>query len=220
SEYEAKTLLHAFGLPVAETVIASSRDQAVAAAEKLGFPVVIKIHSPDITHKSDVGGVRLDLQNSAMVATAFDDMLAHVRELKPQARIVGVTVQPMLRFDEAREVLIGVATDPLFGPVISFGAGGVAVEVLHDIAVALPPLDSALADDLIRRTRINNLLQHYRNVPAADLAGLSGLLVRISELLSVLPWISEMDLNPVLVHPGGVAVVDARIVIDSKSIPY
>lgn len=214
SEQEAKAMLALFGLPVPRTVIAADRAAAVAAAGELGYPVAIKIHSPDITHKSDVGGVRLNLQNAQMVATAFDDMLLHVRALKPAARIEGAAVQPMLRFPDAREVLVGVATDPVFGPVISFGAGGVAVEALRDTAVALPPLNGMLARELIGRTRVARLLAQHRDVPAANAGALEKILEGVSQMTCALPWLREMDLNPVIAHPGGAVIADARIVID------
>ncbi len=214
TEQEAKALLRAFGLPVPRSIAAASRDAAVAAAREIGFPVVLKVHSPDITHKSDVGGVRLDLGDAAMVAAAFDDMLRHVRARRPQARIEGVIVQPMLRFAAAREVLAGVATDAVFGPVISFGTGGVAVEVARDTAVALPPLNAALARELMSRTRIHRLLAGYRDVPAADLEALAAVLTGVSRMVCLLPWLKEMDLNPVLAHPGGAVIADARAVID------
>jgi acetyltransferase len=216
TEHEAKALLAAFHLPVPKSVLAGDRDSAVAAAREVGFPAVIKLHSPDITHKSDVGGVRLNLQNEEMVASAFDDMLRHVRALRPDARIEGALVQPMLRFAHAREVLVGVATDAVFGPVISFGAGGVAVEAVRDSAVALPPLNSMLARDLMQRTATSRLLAGYRNVPAADLDALAGILVGVSRMVCALPWLKEMDLNPVLAHPGGAVIADARVVIDER----
>jgi acetyltransferase len=214
TEHEAKALLAAFQLPVPRAIAAKSREDAVAAARQIGFPVAMKIHSPDITHKSDVGGVRLDLQTEDMVAAAFDDMLRNVRALRPQARIEGVLVQPMLRFAHQREVLVGVATDAVFGPVISFGSGGVAVEAVRDTALALPPLNAPLARDLMQRTRVYRLLAGYRDVPAADLEALAGVLCGVSDMVTVLPWIQEMDLNPVLAHPGGAVIADARVVID------
>ena len=214
TELESRMLLAAFRVPVPRSEIARMRDEAVAIARDIGFPVALKIYSRDITHKSDVGGVRLNLQNGAMVASAFDDMMRHVRELRPQARIDGAVVQPMLRFAHAREVLVGVATDPVFGPVISFGAGGVAVEAVRDTAVALPPLNVRLARELMSHTRVHRLLAAYRDVPAADLDALAGLLAAVSRMVSVLPWIKELDLNPVLAHPGGAVVADARLVID------
>ena len=216
SEDEAKALVAAFGLPVPRSIVAADRDAALAAARAIGFPVAIKVRSPQITHKSDVGGVRLNLQNEEMVASAYEDMLAHVRALRPDARIDGVVVQPMLRFSHAREVLVGVATDPAFGPVISFGAGGVSVEALADTAVALPPLNAELARDLMRRTRVHRLLEGYRNVPAADLNALCAILTGVSRMVCALPWLVEMDLNPVLAHPEGSVVADARVVIDPQ----
>jgi len=214
TEHEAKAVLAAFGLPVPRTIVAADRAAAIAAAGELGYPVALKIHSPDITHKSDVGGVRLNLQNGDMVASAFDDMLRHVRALQPAARIEGAAVQPMLRFPHAREVLVGVATDPVFGPAISFGAGGVAVETLRDTAVALPPLNSVLAGEMIGRTRISRLLARHRGIPAADAGALAAILEGVSRMVCALPWLKEMDLNPVLAHPGGAVIADARMVID------
>ena len=214
TEDEAKALLRAFDLPVPRTIVAATREAAVAAAREVGLPAVIKIHSPDLTHKSDVGGVRLDLQSEDMVASAFDDMLRHVKALRPQARIDGVVVMPMLRYAHQREVLVGVATDPVFGPVISFGAGGISVEAVRDTAVALPPLNETLARELMQRTRVARLLAGYRDVPAADLGALADVLRGVSRMVCALAWLKEMDLNPVLAHPGGAAIADARIVID------
>ena len=186
----------------------------MAAAREIGFPAVLKLHSTDITHKSDVGGVRLNLQNAEMVASAYDDMMRHVRELRPEARIEGAVVQPMLRFAHAREVLVGVATDAVFGPVISFGAGGVSVEAVRDTAVALPPLNASLARELMQRTRVFRLLAGYRDVPPADLGALAAILVGVSRMVCLLPWLKEMDLNPVLAHPRGAVIADARVVVD------
>ena len=216
TESESKHLLASFGLPVPRTVIAATRDAAIETAEAIGFPVVIKIHSPDITHKSDVGGVRLDLQNAAMVGSAFDDMMRNVKAIRPQARVEGVAVQPMLRHAHAREVLVGVATDAVFGPVISFGAGGVSVEAVRDTAIALPPLNSALAHELMQRTRVHRLLAGYRDVPAADMSALAAVLCGVSRMVCALPWLKEMDLNPVLAHPGGAVIADARVLIDAQ----
>jgi acetyltransferase len=213
-EGEAKGLLAAFGLPVPRGIVAATRDEAMAAAREIGFPVAIKIVSPDITHKTEVGGVRLNLQNGDMVASAYEDMLRHARAMRSGARIDGVLVQPMLRLPHAREVLIGVATDPVFGPVISFGSGGVSVETVRDAAVALPPLNGALARDLMERTRVHRLLGGYRDVPRADVEAIAALLCGVSRMVCALPWLKELDLNPVLAHPGGAVIADARVVID------
>ena len=214
TEHESKALLTAFGLPVPRAIAARDRAAAIAAARETGFPVVLKILSPDITHKSDIGGVRLGLHNEEMVAAAFDDMLRHVAALRPGARIDGALVQPMLQFTHQREVLIGIATDPVFGPVISFGAGGIAVAAMSDTAVALPPLNAALASELMSRTRVHRLLESYRSVPAVDFNALAAVLGGVSRMACLLPWLKEMDLNPVLAHPNGAVIADARVVID------
>lgn len=215
TEMEAKRLLAAFGIEVPQHRIATSLEEAHAAARAIHYPVVLKIHSPDITHKSDVGGVRLNLLNGRMLSAAYEDMMEQVKSLRPDARIEGVAVQPMLRFRDAREVLVGVATDPVFGPVISFGAGGVAVEALRDTAVMLPPLNRKLALDLIASTRISRLLGPYRHLPAVDQDALVTLLLQVSAMVCALPWIKEMDLNPVMAHEAGAVVADARVVIDA-----
>lgn len=216
-ETEAKSLLAAFGLTAYAGVLARNRAEAMDAAKRCGFPVVLKIDSPDITHKSDVGGVRLNLINIRQVGEAFDTMLADVADAAPQAKINGVNVQPMLRFLHAREVLIGISRDATFGPVITFGAGGVAVVAVADAAVALPPLNGTLAKSLIEHTLISRTLAAYRNIPAIDESALIDAIIRISAIACALPWIRELDLNPVLAHPGGAAIADARIVIDATS---
>jgi acetyltransferase len=217
TQQEARELLEAFHLPVPRSVMAPAKAAALAAAGDIGFPVALKIQSADITHKSDVGGVRLNLQNADMVSAAFDEMMRNVRALRPEARIEGVVVQPMLRFAHVREVLVGVATDTLFGPVISFGAGGVAVEAVRDTALALPPLNAALAHDLMKRTRVYRLLAGYRDVPAAELDALARILCGVSRMVCELPWLKEMDLNPVLAHPGGAVIADARVALEDPA---
>ena len=175
TEHEAKALLRSFGLRVPPSPVVTTREAAVAAAREIGFPVALKIHSPDITHKTDVGGVRLNLQDEAMVAGAFDGMLAQ------RARGAARTRASRARWcsrccatPHAREVLVGVATDAVFGPVISFGTGGIAVEAVRDTAVALPPLNAVLARELIDRTRVSRLLGAYRDVPGGRPRGAGG----------------------------------------------
>lgn len=214
SEIESKSLLAAFGLPVNAGEIAATRELAQEAAKKMGYPVVMKIHSPDITHKSDVDGVRLNLVNSKQVGHAFDDMIEQVQRIKPDARIDGVNIQPMMKFSHQREVLVGVKRDAVFGPVIAFGAGGTKVDVLRDVALALPPLNPNLAAALMRSTRVRAVLDAYREVPAINEEAIIDVLQRVSMMACLLPWIEEMDLNPVLVHPAGASVVDARVVIN------
>jgi acetyltransferase len=214
TEDETKALLEAFGIPVPAAVLAKSADEAVAAASQLGFPAVLKIRSRDISHKSDVGGVRLALPDAQAVAAAYDDILARARELRPDAAVDGVVVQAMLRFEASRELLVGLSRDPVFGPVITFGAGGIAVEVLRDTAVALPPLNALLAHGLVARTRVSRVLGAYRSVPAVHMEALVSVILGVARMASLLPWLVEMDLNPVLAHPGGATVADARASID------
>jgi acetyltransferase len=217
NEDEAKSLLAAFGLNVALGENAATREAAQEAAKRIGYPVVMKIRSPDISHKSDVDGVRLNLLNTRQVGNAFNEMMEHVARVQPNARLEGVNIQPMLKFAHAREVLIGVSRDPTFGAVIAFGSGGIAVEAIRDTALALPPLNSMLAAGLVSATRIDRVLASYRNIPEIDRAALITALSRVSTITCMLPWIAEMDLNPVLAHPKGAVVLDARIVIDAKA---
>ena len=174
----------------------------------------MKILSPDITHKSDVNGVRLDVRDAADVGNQFDDIIATVKRLRPEATVTGVLVQSMVSRRDGRELMIGVMTDPAFGPAISFGSGGVAVELLRDNAVGLPPLNVRLAGDLVDRTRAARLLGAYRNVPAANREALLDVLLRVSDLVCALPWVAEMDINPLLLDPTGAIALDARVVVD------
>ncbi|MGO9045967.1 MAG: GNAT family N-acetyltransferase [Xanthobacteraceae bacterium] len=211
---ELTQLLSAYAIPVTPAVLARDPDQAVAAARPhltKGVPVVLKIQSPDIVHKSEVGGVRLDLASEDAVREAAADILSRARAAKPDARIAGVTVFPMIVRPKARELIVGVADDPTFGPVIAFGQGGTAVEVISDKALALPPLNLDLARRLIARTRVSRILKAYRNVPAADEPAIELLLVKLSQLVADFPEIREIDLNPVLADETGVIAVDARI---------
>ena len=214
TEVEAKELLALWDIGVPAHGVAATRAEALEHARRIGYPVAVKILSRDITHKSDVDGVRLGLPDEAATGAAFDEVVAMARRARPEARIDGVLVQAMVAPRNAREVLVGVSTDPVFGPVITFGSGGVAVELLRDTAVALPPLNDRLARDLISRTRVAKLLDAYRNVPAANREAIVEVLLRVSDLVCELPWIAEMDVNPLLVDAGGAIVLDARIVID------
>jgi len=212
TEPEAKELLRLAGVPVTPTrVVPPNPEAAVYAADTLGYPVVLKILSHDISHKSDVGGVRLNLHSAAEVVQAAQAMLERVAERKPGAVIEGFTVQPMVRRDHAHELILGASIDPLFGPVILFGQGGVSVEVVADRALALPPLNVPLAEALIARTRVAKLLHGYRDVPAADRSAITRALLAISQLLADVPEIAELDINPFVVnHEGGMAL-DARV---------
>ena len=213
SEMESKALLSAFRIPVAQTMVVRTSSEALMIAQQLGYPVAMKIHSPDITHKSDVGGVRLNLANGPEVRAAYHDMMERVRKIKPEARIEGVAIQPMVKKPHGRELMVGIVSDPVFGPVITFGAGGTAVEVLSDRAVSLPPLNQHLVENLISGTRVSKMLGAFRNLPAVDIKALETLLLRVSEMVCELPWIKEMDINPLIIDENGALAADARVII-------
>ncbi|HQT70353.1 MAG TPA: bifunctional acetate--CoA ligase family protein/GNAT family N-acetyltransferase [Thiobacillus sp.] len=213
NEVESKALLAAFHIPIAQTFIARDPMEAMLLAQQMGFPVAMKINSPDITHKTDVNGVRLGLSSGQAVRAAFGDMLADVKRLRPDATLDGIVLEPMVARPHAREVLLGMISDPVLGPVIVFGAGGVDVEALQDRAVTLPPLNQFLARDLIQRTRVSTLLGAFRNRPPVDRDALEDVLLRLSEMVCELPWLAELDINPLLVDEHGALALDARIVI-------
>jgi acetyltransferase len=213
NELESKALLSAFRLPVAKTVIVRSAHEAMLVAEEIGYPVALKIDSPDITHKTDAGGVLLNLGNGQAVLAGYQQIIDSVTRKQPQARISGVTIQPMVVRRNGRELMVGVIRDPVFGPAIAFGAGGVAVEVHKDRAVALPPLNSYLVDEMIRSTRVSKLLGAFRRMPPVKMEALEEVLLRVSELVCELPWIEELDINPLIVNEDGAIVADARVVV-------
>jgi acetyltransferase len=212
-ERESKGLLRAFGINVARTELARSADEAVALAQEIGFPVVLKVVAQGVTHKSEVGGVLLNLQSVEDVRHGFDTIKARVAERAPAAKFVGVNVQQMVRRPHGRELIVGLARDATFGPVISFGMGGIAVEVLHDSAVALPPLNRFLALDLISRTRVARMLDNFRGLPAVDLEALLAVLLKISDIACEIPCVQELDINPLLADEDGVIALDARVLI-------
>jgi acetyltransferase len=214
SEMESKALLGAFHVPVTRTVIARSPTEAIVIAEQTGFPVAMKVSSPDVAHKSDVGGVVLNVRNAVEVRAQYSEIVAAVRRARPEARIEGVTVQAMRRSRFGRELYVGVFRDPIFGPVIAFGAGGTRIEVVRDTTLEFAPLNRFLAQRMIERTRVAETLGEFRGAPAIDFEQLEKLLVRVSEMVCEMPWIAEMDINPVIVDECGVIAVDARVVID------
>jgi acetyltransferase len=213
NEMESKALLSAFHIPVAKTLIARSPNEALQIALELGFPVAMKINSPDITHKTDAGGVMLNLANAQAVPAAYHEMLDKVRQYRPDARIDGVSIQPMVVKPNGRELMLGVTNDPVFGPVITFGAGGTMVEVMGDRSVALPPLNSFLVKDLIQGTRIAKMLGEFRHMPAVNMEALESLLLRVSEMVCELPMLMEMDINPLIVDEHGALAADARVIV-------
>ncbi len=213
NEPEAKAILAAYGIPTVETHIASTTEQAIRFAEQVGFPVALKILSPDIIHKTDVGGVVLDVDSSKAVETAFQGMKDRLEHIHPGAEMRGVTVQPMARRPGAYELLVGATVDAAFGPIMVFGQGGIAVELLGDHAMALPPLNMKLAKDLIYSTKIISLLQGFRTHPAVDLEAICLTLIQISHLMQDFPEIVELDINPLLADQKGVLALDARMKI-------
>jgi acetyltransferase len=214
TEMESKTLLSAFHIPVTRTILARSANEAMMIATQLGFPVALKIDSPDISHKSDVQGVALNIMNATGVRDTYNDMVQTVTRLQPQARINGVTVQTMARTRRGREIYIGLVTDDPFGPVIAFGAGGTMIELINDRAMELPPLNQFLANRLINRSRVAETLGEWRGNSAADVDALEQILLRVSEMVCELPQLREMDINPIIIDENGAVAVDARIVID------
>jgi acetyltransferase len=209
-------LLAAYQIPDAAVTLARTPDEAAEAARPhvaAGGTVAVKILSPDIVHKSDIGGVLLDLTSEDAVREAAASILERAARLKPDARITGVTVQPMVRRPKARELILGLADDPTFGPVIVFGRGGTAVEVINDKSLALPPLDMNLAASLIARTRVSRILKAYRDVPAADERAIQLVLVKLAQLAADIPEIRELDINPLLADSNGVIAVDTRIAV-------
>ncbi|HEY6241701.1 MAG TPA: bifunctional acetate--CoA ligase family protein/GNAT family N-acetyltransferase, partial [Burkholderiales bacterium] len=213
SETESKAVLAAFRIPIARTVLAHSANDAMLMAQEIGFPVAMKIDSPDITHKSDVDGVRLNVASAEAAFTAYQEMLAAVHKRSPSARLAGVAVEPMIARPHGRELMIGVMRDSVFGPAITFGAGGTMVEIQRDRAVALPPLNAFLVGDMIQGTRVAKLLGAFRDKPAIDMQALEAVLLRVSEMVCELPWIDELDINPLIVDEEGAVAVDARIVV-------
>ena len=214
TEMESKTLLSAFHIPVTTTLLARSATEAMMIATQLGFPVALKIDSPDISHKSDVHGVVLNIASASGVRDAYNQMIETVGRVQPQARINGVTVQNMARAKRGREIYVGLVTDDPFGPVIAFGAGGTMIELIDDRAMELPPLNQFLARRLIERSRVSETLGEWRGNAAVNMEALEQVLLRVSEMVCELPQLREMDINPFIVDEHGAVAVDARIVID------
>jgi acetyltransferase len=214
TEMESKALLSAFHIPVTQTLLARTATEAMMIATQLGYPVALKIDSPDISHKSDVNGVALGLMNAVAVRDTFNDMVQGVKRLRPDARINGITVQRMAQTKRGRELCIGLVTDDPFGPVITFGAGGTMIELINDRAMELPPLNQFLAHRLIDRARVAETLGEWRGASAVNVQALEQVLLRVSEMVCELPQLREMDINPIIVDENGAVAVDARIVID------
>ncbi|OGB79190.1 MAG: GNAT family N-acetyltransferase [Burkholderiales bacterium RIFOXYC12_FULL_60_6] len=217
TEMESKALLAAFHIPVTKTILARSANEAIMIATQLGFPVALKIDSPDISHKSDVQGVALNILNATSVRDTYLAMIQAVSKLMPNARINGVTIQNMANLKRGREVCVGLVTDEPFGPVIAFGAGGTMIELINDRAMELPPLNQFLARRLIERSRVAETLGVWRGAPAVDMEALEQILLRVSEMVCELPQLREMDINPIIIDESGALAVDARIVVDNAA---
>jgi acyl-CoA synthetase (NDP forming) len=211
TEVESKEVLVEAGIPIVTAQLAATREEAVTAARKIGLPVVLKIVSPDISHKSDVGGVKLNLGSEEEVAAAFDEIVEAARRAEPKATILGVSVQTMAR--PGVEVIMGMTKDPQFGPVLMFGLGGVFVEVLKDVAFRIVPLEPRDARQMIRDIQGFPVLEGFRGQEPADLAALEDMLMRLSAFLEDHPEIQELDLNPIFAYKDGALAVDARIVL-------
>ena len=218
TEFESKQVLAAYGIPIARTIIAVDAEAAATAAGEIGYPVVLKLYSETITHKTDVGGVQLNLGDAAAVKKAFEAIQASVAAKVGAAHFQGVTVQPMVKLKDAYELIIGSSLDPQFGPVLLFGTGGQLVEVFKDRALALPPLNTTLARRMMEQTKIYKALKGVRGRKPVDLAALEVLLVRFSSLVAEQRWIKEIDINPLLASPDGLIALDARVVVHGPEV--
>ncbi|MEE8419226.1 MAG: acetate--CoA ligase family protein [Dehalococcoidales bacterium] len=211
TEIEAKELLRQAGIDVTDTMLASSKEEAVSLSMQLGGPVVLKVVSPDVIHKSDVGGVKLGLNTAAQVGAAYDEIMKSVRKQYPEADIRGISVQKMAR--SGVEIIIGMSTDSQFGPVIMFGLGGIMVEILKDVSFRIVPLAARDAREMIREIKGYPVLEGYRGQEAVDIANLEALILKVSAFIEKHPEVQELDLNPVIAYGDGAVAVDARMML-------
>ena len=211
SEIEAKELLHDAGVPVERARLATTADEAISHSQAAGYPVVLKIVSPDITHKSDIGGVRIGLEDDAAVAAAFDEIMSNARAAVPGANITGIAVQHMA--DPGTEIIVGMTTDPQFGPVVMFGLGGILVEVMKDVTFRVVPLEPRDAAQMIDEIKGKAILDGVRGQPPLDKDAIGRVLLAVSDFVEANPDVQELDLNPILAYADGAIAVDARIVI-------
>ena len=215
TEIESKELLRQTEIRIIDTRLALSREEASSISKQFGFPVVLKIASPDIVHKSDAGGVKLGLKTTKQVGKAYDDILQTIRQRHPQAMIQGVSVQKMAR--PGVEVIIGMSKDAQFGPVLMFGLGGILVEVLKDVSFRIVPLTKRDAGEMIREIKGYPLLEGYRGQEPVDVSNLEELLLKVSDFVEQNPEVKELDLNPVFAYSDGAVAVDARLILDEPS---
>ncbi|MGQ4891388.1 MAG: acetate--CoA ligase family protein [Candidatus Njordarchaeia archaeon] len=212
TEIETKNLIQKYGLPLPKKDVAKTADEAAEKAKAIGYPVVMKIISPDIIHKTDVGGVILNISDDESAREAFNTIIENVKSRKPDAKIEGVLVEEMVK--SGHEVIIGGLRDNVFGPVVMFGGvGGIYVELFQDVSFRLAPLDKATALEMIKETKGYKILQGYRGIPPSDIDGLADLLVKVSEIMDEHPEILELDLNPVRVFSNRVVILDAKGIV-------
>lgn len=212
TELESKQILKEVGINTTEIKLARTKEEAVSHSKELGFPVVLKIVSPDILHKTDVGGVKLGLNNEVDVGNAYDGIISTIKKQEPAAKIQGVSVQPMAK--PATEVIIGMSKDPQFGPVLMFGLGGILVEVLKDVSFRIVPLTRRDAREMIGEIKGYPILEGYRGREPANIAVLEELLLKVSEFVDSRPEIAELDINPIFAYSDGALAVDARVILE------
>jgi acyl-CoA synthetase (NDP forming) len=212
TEVESKELLKKAGIPVVEAKLARSKKEAISVSKEMGFPVVLKISSPDVVHKSDSGGVKLGLANATQVGKAYTEIISSVKQAYPEAQIEGVSVQPMA--PSGVEVIVGMSKDPQFGPVLMFGLGGILVEVLKDVSFRIVPVTERDAREMIREIKGYPILEGYRGQKPASIPALEKLIVKVSQFVEKNPQIKELDLNPIFAYPDKAVAVDARIILE------
>lgn len=212
TEFESKELLKQAGIPVIETRLVKTRKETISVSKELGFPVVLKIASPDIVHKSDSGGVKLDIANTTQVSKAYGEIMSSIKHKYPDAVIHGLTVQKMAR--PGTEVIVGMSKDPQFGPVIMFGLGGILVELLKDVSFRIVPITREDAAEMIREIKGYPLLEGYRGQEPANITALEDLIVRVSQFVEQTPEIKELDLNPIFAYKDKVIALDARVILE------
>jgi acyl-CoA synthetase (NDP forming) len=212
TEVESKELLKKAGIPIVEAKLARSKKEAISVSREMGFPVVLKISSPDVVHKSDSGGVRLGLANAAQVGKAYSEIVSSIKKAYPDAQIEGVSVQPMA--PPGVEVIVGMSKDPQFGPVLMFGLGGILVEVLKDVSFRIVPVTERDAREMIKEIKGYPLLQGYRGQKPASIPALEKLIMNVSQFVENNPQIKELDLNPIFAYPDKAVAVDARIILE------
>ena len=212
TEVESKKFLRKAGIPVVEAKLARSKKETISISKKMGFPVVLKISSPDVVHKSDSGGVKLGLANATQVGKAYNEIISSVKKVYPKAQIEGVSVQSMA--PPGVEVIVGMSKDPQFGPVLMFGLGGILVEVLKDVSFRIVPVTERDAREMIREIKGYPMLEGYRGQKPASIPALEKLIVKVSQFVEENPQIKELDLNPIFAYPDKAVAIDARIILE------